>query len=349
MKISVTLRKKQNTTKTASLYLDIQRPSYKRERKFLGLTLTGNKIQDKITLRNAEEIRIKTLSELQKDVHSLVVESKITLGQLIEKSIERDHITPATISNIRNVEVKLIDFDKNSLTKKISTITPEYLDSFKSYLEKGKLKKNSLRTYLIVMKSFFNLAIKKRYLTKNPALHLELPKKVTPEKEFLTIPELRILEAIEHKPETLRAFLFACYTGLRISDIRKLKYEDISEGTIKVKMQKTKDFVYIPLTEKAKELINTKILNHSGNIFTLQTPMTINTQLKILFMKYGIQKDKVSFHMSRHTFATIGLTIGIPIEVISKLLGHKDLSTTQIYAKIVNEKVVKEMDKFNQL
>jgi site-specific recombinase XerD len=233
--------------------------------------------------------------------------------------------------------------------KKVSSISIDYLRSFKEYLISRNLNPNSINEYIIRLKAIFNYAEKNNLIQNNTAKDLEKLKKAKTEKEFLSIPELKKLESIDNKSEILRAFLFACYTGLRISDIQKLKYSDIENGIVKVKMQKTSEFIYIPLTDKAKELIETKIINYSGLVFNLPTLSAINNHLKKLFLMNEIHKSKVSFHMSRHSFATIGLTIGIEIEVISKILGHKDLSTTQIYAKIVNEKINKAMDKFNQL
>ena len=84
-------------------------------------------------------------------------------------------------------------------------------------------------------------------------------------------------------------------------------------------------------------------------IFNLPTLANINIRLKKIFREAKINKSKVSFHLSRHSFATIGLTIGIEIETISKILGHSNLKTTQIYAKIVNEKIKTAIDKFNSI
>jgi site-specific recombinase XerD len=348
MKISVTLRKKQNTENSTSLYLDIIRPNFKRHRKFLGLVLTGNRIQDRITLRTAEEIRLKTLADLQRDIHNLTIESRVTLGELIKKVSENEK-AKSTTDTYKALQSHLNRFDKNYSVKKITSVTIDYLESFKEYLKTKDLKNSSINSYLTKLKACFNYAAKKKYISNNVARDLEFMKSEKSEKEFLTIPELKRLESIEPKSEVLRAFLLACYTGLRISDLRKLKYNDIGNGKIKVKMQKTNDFVYIPLTNKAKELINSKILNHTGLVFKLPVQSTINIHLSKIFLQNEILKDKVSFHISRHSFATIGLTIGIPIEVISKVLGHTKLSTTQIYAKIVNEKINNEMEKFNKI
>lgn len=342
MKVSVTLRKKL-TSKGQSLYLDIYSNGI-RNYEFLGFTLTGNKKTDRITLDNAEEIRIKKLAELQRDSFGLTIDKKISLRNLIKEVIgtKPNDKTKDVYQKLLN---HIIIFD--SIDRKISSINLDYIERFKTYLL-SKMTNNSARIYLTVLKSSFNFALRKEYFSNNPMQNFIFPKKIETEKDFLTIDELRKLELLDFQSESLRAFLFACYTGLRFSDIKKLKYEDISNGKLKVRMKKTDSFIYIPINNKANSLIG-NIFNIKGNVFKLQSHMTVNRQLKYIFMLTGIKKNKVSFHLARHSFATIGLTLGIELETISKILGHRSLSTTQIYAKIVNEKIDNAMNKFNQI
>ncbi|MBZ0184023.1 MAG: site-specific integrase [Melioribacteraceae bacterium] len=351
MKVSVKLRKKQNTPKTASLYLDINRPNYKRERLFLGLILTGNKIQDKITLETANEIRIQKLAALQRNAHDLPIESKIKLIALIE-DIAKTKEKSNTRKLYETVKIKLNKFDENASSKRLSSITLNYLKEFETFLlndEKEKVSKNTAIHYLNALKAVFNYATSKKLISVNPMKSYEIQRKDELEREYLTIAELKRLEAIENKNETLRAFLFASYTGLRLSDIKELAYKNIEDGKVKVKMRKTEKFISIPLSNKAKELVSTKILNHTGKVFNLPSDVSIGNHLKKIFKSVEIEKKKISFHLSRHTFATIALTIGIDILTISKLLGHRELKTTQIYTNLVDEKITKEMNKFNYI
>ena len=352
---TVKLRKK-NTNKGISLYFDIYQNGV-RKYEFLGIYLIGNKPQDKITLQTVEEIRIKKLAEMQRSKFGLVVESSITLENLINEVME----TKKKIKTARNYATllnRLENFNKSLLTKKLTYLNSHHIEQFIKHLTTFKnpngkvLSSNSIREYLITLKSCFNYAVKKEYLIRNPMNKIDLPVYQEKEKDFLSISELKQLENIEVKPnqkESLRSFLLACYTGLRISDVKKLSYEDITENGLKAQMKKTGKFNYIPLSQKAKELISTKILNHSGLVFNLPSEPIINRHLKIIFKNAKINKSKVSFHMSRHTFATIALTIGIDLKTVSELLGHSHVSMTEIYAKIVNEKKVDAMNKFNQL
>ena len=111
-------------------------------------------------------------------------------------------------------------------------------------------------------------------------------------------------------------------------------------------MHKTKDSEYVPLIEKSKHLIGTGFNNQ--RVFKVSANQVANRNLKDIMTGAGIKKD-ISFHCARHTFATVGISLGIPIEVISKLLGHKDLQTTQIYAKVMDHVKIMQMDKWNNI
>lgn len=125
----------------------------------------------------------------------------------------------------------------------------------------------------------------------------------------------------------LQYFLFSCYTGIRYSDLKLLNAEDIQNNTIHIRMHKTSLGVSIPLSRKANQLLPP---SKSGKIFSIFCNKVTNRILKKIATKSGIDK-KLTFHVARHTFATTSLTLGIPIEVICKLLGHTNIKTTQIY------------------
>ncbi len=176
-------------------------------------------------------------------------------------------------------------------------------------------------------------------------------KKKQGNRSFLDMEELRLLEALlnanilDSQSNVLKYFLFACYTGLRFLDIKNLRHTNLVEGDIlQMEMHKTKDIVRIPLIDRAKRLIEPGFENQP--VFRVATNQVTNRYLKELMDLAGIKKT-ISFHCARHTFATISIDLGLPLEVISKLLGHKDLKTTQIYAKILDSVKIKEMEKWN--
>jgi len=141
----------------------------------------------------------------------------------------------------------------------------------------------------------------------------------------------------------LRYFIFCCYTGIRYCDVVKLCYEHINNDLIVFKQQKTNRNIIIPISKKAKQLL---VSDDMGKIFKTISIQKTNEYLKLALTLANIDK-KVTFHCSRHTFATCSITLGIPYEVVSKLLGHTDLKTTAIYAKIVDEVKIKEIEKWN--
>jgi integrase len=141
--------------------------------------------------------------------------------------------------------------------------------------------------------------------------------------------------------KVIKMFLIGCYTGLRYSDIVKLRPENIVDDVIHIQMSKStaNKHVRIPVVSKAKILLETypyidKVSNVKCNLY-----------LKEIAKLLAIKKHLV-FHCSRHTFATMALNYGISVEVVSSVLGHSDIRTTQLYAKILEQTTFDEMKKF---
>lgn len=244
---------------------------------------------------------------------------------------------------------KLKQFKK---TLKFEDITIHFLESYEGYM-RNKLgnKVNTIHKSLKTIRTFINKAIRKDLLSDNVFRKYKL-KTEKSKREHLSVSELAEIESLLDKPilnyhkNTIKIFLFSCYTGLRYQDIKLLRYSDINNGIITIRMHKTKDIVTIPLIDRAKELIaNQQRINDF--VFKVPCNQTINRFLKEALKPTSIKKD-ITFHCSRHTFATYGITVGIPLEVISKLLGHNDIKTTLIYAKVVDTVKVMEMQKWNR-
>jgi site-specific recombinase XerD len=199
------------------------------------------------------------------------------------------------------------------------------------------------------------VAMRYGYIKSNPFKYLTI-KKVDGKRDFLSAEELNKLAKLYYsdeitdlkEKEILQYFLFSCYTGLRYSDLKALKSSSIKDKSIQINMHKTSYQVNIPLTQKACQLLPSKGKSDSDQVFRVYCNKVTNRILKDIGARYKIQK-KLTCHVARHTFATVSITLGIPIEVVSKLLGHTNLKTTQVYAKIVDSVKEREMEKWNKL
>jgi len=217
---------------------------------------------------------------------------------------------------------------------------------------------NGQNTYfksLGFIKTMINKAVQLGYIKGNPFKNIHLKRKEG-NRQFLNIEEIKRLTDLydnytfkRYQKNVLQYFLFACYTGLRYRDIYNLNPSNIQNDHLLLQMHKTKDFIKIPLTSKAKALIgNAGTGFEQQKIFRVLSNQKTNEYLKEIIKLAEINK-KISFHCARHTFATIGLEIGIPIEVIKELLGHRDIHTTFIYAKILEGSKRKHMDKWESI
>jgi len=263
-------------------------------------------------------------------------------------------------SRINNIK----EYTKTLTIKECNT--EKFLLEYEKYMIETKQKAiNSIYKELTFIKTILNVAQQNGLIEKNIFENYKR-KTVETHREHLSASELTSLENLLNS-NTLKAsemrvleyFLFSCYTGLRFGDVKDLKYKNIilkdveqngkvvQREFLSVLMHKTKNTtgrtVEIPLIQKAKTIIGTGLPEQK--IFNAITAQPTNRYVKEIIKHAGITKE-ISYHCSRHTFATHSLTLGIPIEVVSKLLGHSDLKTTQIYGKIVDASKVNNMDKW---
>lgn len=202
-------------------------------------------------------------------------------------------------------------------------------------------------TYCQRFRTALNEAVREGLIDRNPWNRLETIEKIKkPEsrREFLTIDEIRGMIAADC-PNALvkRAYLFSCFTGLRVSDVRNLKWGDVchenGQTYVSVVMKKTAKPLYIPLSGQALKWMPEKDGSESGDFVfgDLVNDGNVNENLRKWAEAAGIRKH-ISYHTSRHTFATMMLTLGADIYTVSKLLGHSSVRHTQIYAKIIDRK-----------
>ena len=335
--MSIQLRRRELQSGKQSLYLDIYHEG-QREYEFLKLYLIpGEKEQNKETLRLAENIRAKRQLELQSNQHGFVAQFKRD-ADFIEYFEAIKETKNASDTAWRKTLVKLKDFTGGHLTFK--GVSESWLESFKEYLLED-LAQITARTYFKKVTAALNKARKDKIIPYNPADHIDHIPKVETERTFLTEEEIQKLAQvscwrIEKYPDVRRAFLFACYTGLRISDIEGLQWKHLKNGRLHFRQQKTNGREYLPLSKQAKTLLGERG-DKEAEVFALPSLGTVETTLRDWAEAANIDKH-ITFHVSRHTFATLALTHGVDIYTVSKLLGHKDIQTTQIYARIIDKK-----------
>jgi len=276
-----------------------------------------------------------------------------------------------TISQYKTTEKIVNDFLKKQLKKKdllLTELNYHYLQELDTYMLRDykdpcnrNIERNTINKHHSRLRTVLNKALNEDLLTRNPYQKFILKNKKT-NRDYLSNEELTKIEELDlkEKPALDRVrdfFLFSCFTGLRFNDAFNLKIDDIidDDGGIKyisIEMHKTEEVVQIPLIEEAQNIIK-KYNDHPdrevlGFILPRISNQKLNSHLKVL--SYYIETNKtVTHHVARHTFATTALNRGIPLEVVQKLLGHTNIQTTQIYAKMLTSTIVKEMEKMGRV
>lgn len=264
-----------------------------------------------------------------------------------------------TLEHYRGSRKKVAAYLKNVLKRKdipLNGIDYNFLNGFDSYLKRTyKIHQNTAWNYHKHLKRVFNLAISLEYLERNPYRKFKV-KKEESYRDFLTLDEIKKLEQKEIDLTRLSivrdVFLFACYTGLSYADISKLEKSHIQlrdDGNywILIRRTKTKTEAKIPLFDNSIRILARykdypeAILK--GRVLPVSSNQKLNSYLKELAEICDIKKN-LTMHMARHTFATsITLSNGVPIETVSKMLGHTSLKVTQIYARVLENKISDDM------
>lgn len=218
--------------------------------------------------------------------------------------------------------------------------------------KEGRVSQGTAVSYVSQLSIALNAAVRAEVLGENPFMLLsaaERIKKPESQRQFLTIEELKKITATECPiPIVKQAYMFSCYCGLRMSDIYALKWKDVqmNDGRylLSVVMKKTSTPIYIPLSNNALAWLPERSGEENAPVFVgLPSLTTINKVLKVWAKAAGIDKH-ISYHSSRHTFGTLMMTVGADLYTTCKLMGHSDVRTTQIYAKIVDSKKIEAVN-----
>ena len=206
----------------------------------------------------------------------------------------------------------------------------------------GTISHNTASTYFSIFKAALKQAFVDGYLTVDISAKIKGIQEQESRREYLSVEELNILAATPCERDVLkRAALFSALTGLRHCDIQKLRWKEISidgnQASLHFTQQKTNGVEYSPISGQALQLCGEIGMSEQFVFEDLPDPSWISHPLKQWIEAAGIKK-KITFHCFRHTFATLQLSSGTDIYTVSKMLGHTNVKTTQIYAKVVDEK-----------
>ena len=346
--MSVKLRKRKRSNNNYSLYLDIYHDG-QRKTEYLGLYLTEDKISNKSTQQLAENIRAKRQLELQNQSYGFTSETRRKENFVIyfERLVKQ---RPADRSSWTCTLKILKTFTAGSIA--FQNITPEWLDDLKKQLLE-QVSQITAWHYYSNIKYALNKAVKEKIIHSNPCQLVENIKKPETKREYLVFDEVQKLMNTKCGNEEVKdAFIFCCFTGLRFSDVKNLVWKNIKDNKIQFTQKKTSIIQYLPLSKTAQSIIDKRkdkaIQTEENIIFNLPTKVVCWEHIKNWVKAAKIEK-RVSFHTARHTFATLSLTYGTDLYTVSKLLGHKDISTTQIYAKIIDKKLEEAVNNLPQI
>ena len=249
--------------------------------------------------------------------------------------------------------------DKGQKDMSIDAVTEEMFEEFRFYLKKKRFTAKTVNRHLCWLSRLMYRAVSKRIIRYNPfedATYEKEERKI----RFLQksdVAKLMALKVNDKEAEQARQmFLFSCFTGLAIADMERLKFSHIQTAAdgrryIRKERQKTKVESVVPLHPIAEEILNrcreNQAVKEEGDALVFPrgcSRSVMNSKLSTVGLACGI-RQRLSFHMARHTFGTLSLSAGIPIESIAKMMGHASISSTQIYAQVTDKKISEDMDK----
>ena len=287
--------------------------------------------------------------------------------QTVKESVGRSR-AEGTYLNLFYSDRNLREFVENKGMQDIpiGIITEDLFEEYRFFLKKRGLKASTVNSNLCWLSRLMFRAVSKRIIRCNPFENAKYEKE---EKKIRFLQKSDVMKLMAMKMNDREAelarqmFVFSCFTGLAISDMENLKYKHIQTAAdgqmyIRKERQKTKVEFIVPLHPIAESIIRhcmeeqeengeQQAVKEKGDSLILPhecSRSVINDRLSIVGKACGI-KERLSFHMARHTFGTMTLNAGIPIESIAKMMGHASISSTQIYAQVTDKKISEDMDR----
>ena len=372
----VKLRCKSLVNGNKSLYFDIY-VNGKRKYEFLRLYLVPEadkyaKEQNRRVLDIAYKLKQKRLFELfgkRLESGSVFIssdEDKRLIDVVEAYAVERKKVgqgeKEGRYGSVMTLKMHLIVYAGENVL--MSQVDKDFCIGFARYLKTAKNLHQHIKSerYLSdgtaylkysMFRCVLNDAVRKGYIEKNPTKlvpAIDRPKKPDTERDYLSVEEVKLLMKTPCPYKDLKlAFLFSCFTGLRKSDILDLRWKNISNNGNKYqiykRIQKTQRWQTIPLSEQAMLwLPERRDELDDARIFQSMSNSSLAANIKKWAKMAGIKHKRVTFHVARHTFATLELSLGVDLYTVSKLLGHSNIATTQIYAKVVDKQKEQAVD-----
>ena len=297
---------------------------------------------------------------------TLLAMSKVEL-QAVKESVGKSR-AEGTYLNLFYSDRNLREFVENKGMQDIpiGIITEDLFEEYRFFLKKRGLKASTINSNLCWLSRLMFRAVSKRIIRYNPFENAKYEKE---EKKIRFLQKSDVMKVMamtmnDRESELARLmFIFSCFTGLAISDMENLKYKHIQTAAdgqryIRKERQKTKVEFVVPLHPIAEAIIShcrkeqerseeQQTVKEKGDSLVFQSHCSrsvMGKNLSIVGKACGI-RQRLSFHMARHTFGTMSLSAGIPIESIAKMMGHASISSTQIYAQVTDNKISEDMDR----
>ena len=362
----VTLREQKNKSGRNSLYLDIYPPIFdeikktETRRKFLDLYIfdkPANKVErehNKFTMIKAKKLENEWQMELLGRTLDMPFISNKDMDFLVyfKNIVKKRYTSKGNYDNWLSTYNYLEDYTNGQCL--MSQVDEAFCQGFKDYLDTTNTKKsaayklsaNSKYSYFNKFRAAVRMAFEDKFLSYNPALRIKAFPQGESYREFLTLEEVKRLKTTHcDNPVLERAAFWSIRTGMRWGDCLKLRWEDIQHSEtdgyfIRFRQNKTKSFETLPITEEAVKELGEPSKNSHDYVFRGLTYNAHNNFLLAKWvMKAGISKH-ITFHSFRHTNATLLISAGEDIYTVSKMLGHKELRTTEIYAKVLSRRKI---------
>ena len=311
-------------------------------------------------MESANYIKAQRIMEITNSESGLK-KSKLLSRQLLTDIMQEysDNVRKTGSDSWRNVDhVRrvLVQYRGDRIT--LGQVNKEFVTGFINFLREEyrsprgnrPLSNTTANGYCVIFSAALNMAVRREYMDENPFSRIASVDRIRRNESprtYLTIDEVRKMidtPVVQGREDVKQAFLFSVFCGLRRSDIRQLKWMDITSDNgqwrCTVIMEKTTTPIYLPLSKSAVQWLPDRGFSTDQDLVfnTLPSDTLINGIIRKWAGDAGIANKTVTFHTSRHTFGTMMLTLGADLYTVSKLMGHRKIETTKIYAKIVDRK-----------